>query len=329
MKLRGKLILSCAALAAVATTAFSTTYAWYTSNDTVTATGLTAKTETDGSDSLQISSDGSNWKTTIDLSTVINTDALKLLKPVERTAATNAVGTFKLQNGDGTTNPVSDTSAAAGTGIVQFVLYFRNVSSATSAVYLNAATYSNTTGITTSQTTPVLPNTKLIADLNANYTTAANTSYSIDILRALDFEIAVETGTVKEGQPVVDAKVATTAEGSGYTGVSAEAYNLEQTSYSDTVAATNFGTWDALDYYNTVKGLTGADAATRPTDYAEPATKLESIANKEAGKLADTTPLTVVKTTWTLYLDGWDKACFDAVKAQSVKFDFTFATSVK
>ena len=48
-KLGLKLGLSCAALAACATTLVSTTFAWYTSNDSVKATGITGKTsEADG-----------------------------------------------------------------------------------------------------------------------------------------------------------------------------------------------------------------------------------------------------------------------------------------
>ena len=55
MKLRNKLILSCAALAAVATTAVSTTFAWSTANDSVKATGVTGKTNENDSTLLLIS----------------------------------------------------------------------------------------------------------------------------------------------------------------------------------------------------------------------------------------------------------------------------------
>ena len=55
MKLRNKLILSCAALAAVATTAVSTTYAWYTSNVDVSASGITAKSASAADSTLLIS----------------------------------------------------------------------------------------------------------------------------------------------------------------------------------------------------------------------------------------------------------------------------------
>ena len=54
MILRNKLILSCAALAAVATTAASTTFAWYTSNTEVQAGTITAVTQNSGADLLMI-----------------------------------------------------------------------------------------------------------------------------------------------------------------------------------------------------------------------------------------------------------------------------------
>ncbi len=54
MKLRNKLILSCAALAAVATTAFSTTFAWYTSNTKVTADNVSGTSANSGSQLLMI-----------------------------------------------------------------------------------------------------------------------------------------------------------------------------------------------------------------------------------------------------------------------------------
>ena len=49
-KLGLKLGLSCAALAACATTLVSTTFAWYTSNDTVKAEKITGKTNENDAD---------------------------------------------------------------------------------------------------------------------------------------------------------------------------------------------------------------------------------------------------------------------------------------
>ena len=68
MKLRNKLILSCAALAAVATTAVSTTFAWYTANTEVTAGTLTAETEAGSDKLLLISETGAKgtWGSKID-----------------------------------------------------------------------------------------------------------------------------------------------------------------------------------------------------------------------------------------------------------------------
>ena len=66
-KLGLKLGLSCAALAACATTLVSTTFAWYTSNDTVKATGITGKTSEQDATLLLISKSGrvGSWGATV------------------------------------------------------------------------------------------------------------------------------------------------------------------------------------------------------------------------------------------------------------------------
>ena len=66
-KLGLKLGLSCAALAACATTLVSTTFAWYTSNDTVKAEGITGKTSEQDATLLLISRTGKvgSWGATV------------------------------------------------------------------------------------------------------------------------------------------------------------------------------------------------------------------------------------------------------------------------
>ncbi len=314
MKLKGKLILSCAALAAVATTAFSTTYAWYTSNTEVKATGLEASTGTSNDSALQISLDGQTWGASVDLGAVVEN-----LTPVQRNAgATGVASTFTTQNINGTTNPVSSTAddATKLLNYVQFDLYFRNITiadSATSPVYIKSAVVSN------AQSGGV--NTKLLTDI-LTHTQAANTYYKVDLLRALDMEIAAGY-TAPVG---ADAKVECTSS-TATTGQKTSLYNLESYAGTDTLAGLSTG-WDALTYYNTVKGLT-TDAATRPEGYAEPTTGFSTVLNSQ-DSLIGTIPSNkqILKTTWTLYLDGWDTACFDACKGQTVSFSFVFTTAL-
>lgn len=66
MKLRKKLLLSLAALAACATTFVSTTFAWYTTNTKVEANNVTGASADSGAASIFISGDGSKWYQKVD-----------------------------------------------------------------------------------------------------------------------------------------------------------------------------------------------------------------------------------------------------------------------
>jgi len=324
MKLRGKLILSCTALAAVATTAFSTTYAWYTSNSVVTATGIQASTAAAQSDALQISLNGNAWGATVDLTSVLA--SAKSLTPVDRTANTNAVGTYKLWNPEG--NAVSDTEATAGSNYVQFDLYFRNLGQA-STVQIAGTVVTNVSKV---NAVAGLPTQKTLADIGT-YTAAAHPTYTVDLLRALDLEIAASTIVIDEELPVaVNSIDSNTTNPKTWTALATKIYSL----HNHHVSTTGAFTIDTLDgnatanshaYYNAVKGLTGTDAL--PVDgTGVAADKQIDTAFAPTGdamiKLADTTTQTIVKTTWTIYLNGWDEACFDACRGQDITMSLTF-----
>ena len=329
MKLKGKLILSCAALAAVATTAFSTTYAWYTSNTEVKATGITASTGTSNDSALQISLDGSTWGASVDLTTLLA--SAQTLTPVQRNAgATGVASTFTTQNLAGTTNPVSATAgdATRTANYVQFPLYFRNITiadSTTSDVYIKSATIVN------QQAGGV--DTKLLTDIGT-HTQAANSKYKVDLLRALDLEIAASyTAAVGADEKVeCDGNTVTTGEKTSLYNLEAYACkNAAGTTVKDTLSDLAANSWDALGYYNTVKGLTGADVAVRPAaaDYVIPATGLDTVVNTANSKLGTIqSNKQILKTIWTLYLDGWDTACFDACKGQTITASFVFTTQI-
>ena len=85
MKLKGKLIMSAAALAACAATLTSTTYAWYTANTAVDANGVTGATANTGTSSIQIAkekADKKNWSSLVNLTTneISNYDQLTPLQ---------------------------------------------------------------------------------------------------------------------------------------------------------------------------------------------------------------------------------------------------------
>ena len=116
MKLRNKLIMSGVALAACAATLTSTTYAWYTTNTEVSATGISGAALESGTSSIYISLDGEEWGQSVDL-----TDALTgTLVPV------SLDGTKKFRKLSNTASDAGFMGAeASGNDVVSFTLYFK------------------------------------------------------------------------------------------------------------------------------------------------------------------------------------------------------------
>ena len=348
MKLRNKLILSCAALAAVATTAVSTTYAWYTSNREVTASGITAQTASNGDDLLLISRTGvqNSWSANVDLSD-INVN----LTPVYK----DATGAFKLMtaNPEGSDDDITDGtevfSAATG-GYISFDLYFKSGNATDLTVQFKTFKLKNVTGITSTQTTKVLP-TKSALTSNVgtsgqsgfidNGLGAVGASYSVDILRAMTMEIS-EGNTLEAVTGKTPAAPATTA--STY-------YQFNGLASGD-----NVGTgYNAHKYYNAILGTQITDDADGSVEYrtsaeTTPSTREElygssakvnaetsactswaftnSTGSGTAGTAGtDDTGVSILKVHFDIYLDGWDFACFDACQGQNITLDMVFETA--
>jgi len=134
MKLRNKLILSCAALAAVATTAVSTTFAWYTQNSTVHALNATGVSMDSGNSSIFISGDHEHWWSKVDTTSDIETQRFTVseteLVPVSF---------------DGT-NWVDEKGATTTKSAVTFTLYFKTQDAdADVNIAISTLTVANTT----------------------------------------------------------------------------------------------------------------------------------------------------------------------------------------
>ncbi len=189
MKLRNKLILSCAALAAVATTAVSTTFAWYTSNTEVRVGTITANTKNSGADLLMIADglstttnpgdtpvalDALKWDTKID-SIVTNAAQMTPLayngkvKGQKYSAATDATAetadtagalTQIKSNADATTpKMVTDTKASDDAGYLHFVLYLKNGATTEKNITMNVISLTNVTAATALPPTSTLTST--------------------------------------------------------------------------------------------------------------------------------------------------------------------------
>ena len=243
-KLGRKLILSAVALGAVATTAVSTTFAWYVSNDTVTATAITAKTDTAGSNSLQISADGVKW----------NATATPSVKNVNLKPVYYKDGKFYDLAGEEVTEGTADTTSSGTTvkgneGYYAFDLYFRNIGLEDAGnVYLKAFTLTNTTA--------TLPSETALADFGTlDHNT--NGEYTVDLLRTLNLRISSQTRVVTAH--TVDASgTANVTAGTEATKGNENGYTLKN--YHDSKnkedSLDTYPTANAHKYYNAAKNIT-------------------------------------------------------------------------
>lgn len=313
-KLGLKLGLSCAALAACATTLVSTTFAWYTSNDSVKATGITGKTSEADDTLLLISKYGrkGTWGASVDLTSETANVVLDPLAYVD--------GAYYGWNADG--NAVSEKPATAnGTtdSYISFTLYFKSGSGDSLPVLVEEVTLTNTTGVTEASPTLKLPTKSVLAD----GTGSTNATYSIDMFRATNIATTVYAAEeVATGTPTAAAGTRT-------------CYNLD--SYAGTDSYVD-GTSNAHTYYNNVKSLkAGAGAidttkAGSETNQQDFKTKFAAAGTKigDTGEGGSSTGLdNCLAVRFDIYLDGWDKACFDACRQQtfSLAMSFTATTS--
>ncbi len=339
MKLRNKLVLSCAALAAVATTAVSTTFAWYVTNTTVTATGVTAGTDAANSTTLQISKNGSTWGPTVD----IDIDTGKF-NPVsygkngngKASSAADAAVDDKFYGWDATGNAVS-TDEAGATDYVQFTLYFRNLGGKQDTVYLKSFELKNTSS--------ALPTQRVLATDGLVKTGGTLKTYNVNLLRALSLKLDKVQNTFTDktdyNVAVADTAVAATSSTTFYSLEAFYGFNTKADSLADTTNTLGTSA-NAHTYYNAAKNLTSGIATSNPlvesaalaTGYAN-ATYTTTAANAislgvSKGTTSDGSTAqdaTYVKTTWTIFLNGWDQFCFDGVKGQTITLSMGFTTA--
>ena len=368
MKLRNKLILSCAALAAVATTAVSTTFAWYTANDTVKANGITGKTSSQDATLLLISKTGisGQWGASVDInSSAVTLDPVtymtadKYVKAKDVTSdnfATKKASLFTASTGatpaytavgesaefNATTNyfykkeagkyyqwdsannqeGAEATGGLAGTNqYISFYLYFKSGSAQALDVTIDKFNLRNTT-YAEGTTTLALPTQTVLAE----GTGASGSTYTVDMLKATNIVITqlqgVESASTSSTSPVIAAGTGTR-----------NAYACDSMGAAGTIGSDA----NAHTYYNNVKTLSGADALSTSIESSEtsigtvdtlngtagtPATKYTFTVNTGAGATGSQDSILMVR--FDIYLDGWDKLCFDACRKQTFALDMEF-----
>jgi len=301
MKLRNKLILSCAALAAVATTAFSTTFAWYTSNTKVTASNINSASASVGSTLLLIKDFGAatpEWTTGI--ADVVETG--------------NAL--MPLQYNSGALVGINYKTAAKGTSDVagsycMFHLGLMNAGKDSITVQLKLDSLTNTTTTFGNTAKPVIA--KGATAFGGQ--TAPTGNYTVDLLRVLNLEIESAT---------VTASSAGQASSAHYDLAPAANYGYN----SDTIST--YADANAVSYYNLVmedtKDVDPADAVVPSTAITAGATTnlVEFTVPAALDSSTGVTNDTYLDLTFKVFINGWDQYCFDAVQGQSFGMALSF-----
>ena len=315
MKLRKKLILSCAALAACATTMVSTTYAWYTSATDVSVSGVTGSTNnasTDGS-LLVAKKTAEGWSTYSNTVTIGADEAAAYenrgnkIEPL----ALNSNGALISQENAISVIKGGSSSATEHVG----------TSGAYISIPLKFKTTKNTAGTVNIylKTLSIINNasgalTKVDGIATAGDVTQG-TPYSIDACYAMNMMVCLDGTKYASatdhlfdlgGYVGANDKTATTITGN------AAAYNVDSRAHA---------------YYNSV--MTSADKkySSVPAD-----NRLVENATASATSLYtftttdDASAVNEVTLYFVFYLDGWDNDCYDACRGQSFTINMGFTS---
>jgi hypothetical protein len=313
MKLKGltKLALSGVALAAVAATLGTSTYAWYVTNATATANGVQGTAQAGGTGNVlvaqgstantavndhgafqqNITMAGSNYG--LDGSTTVATTASGLLPATPGTAAiaTDATSPSTYANAITSSSQISsavwvdkDGHAQASGNYIKFDIWVLSTSKTT----INLSySISNITAQADVKTQLAYASTGLPEDVDQG------DAFAVNMVDALRMAI-VPTG----------ASLATTVS-TGLFDVAASASATSATYGSFTTGGS------ANDYLTAVLGEDCVTAGV--TGVSQSVIPLTVVANQEA------------KLTFYMWLEGTDAQCFDSCNGQSFKVDFTFA----
>lgn len=186
-----------------------------------------------------------------------------------------------------------DDKATAATDYYQFTIYFKTTKTYDSSVQ-NIPVYLKTFKLT--NTTPTLPSYDNLLGANNGVSGApTEASYSVDTVRALD--LLIDNGT-KKAYDLTGTQTYQTGKEKGFTDISLA---------------------DALGYYNASMGATEE----RPEEFD----KLELVDFAVTTIDAASGAYQVKSVTFTIFLNGWDKYCFDACKGQDFTLEMSFSTS--
>jgi hypothetical protein len=321
MKFKGltKLAMSGVALAAVAATLGTSTYAWYVVNPTANVTNVQASTANAGDTSILVSKDGSNFSGKIAFgandfngSGVFannNRAAFVPVRPIEKVDGT-AFYTGDVLDADATT---SNTSNA----YLKFSVWVKAAKAGDVSVKLSAT---NTTGVDASHTTATLPTQYAYQDVTSSIT--ATNTFTVDAINALRTAVFIDaatTATVYETDKI--------AYQSNYSADSKYS-TLSLGQVNDTTKKTGTATLiDADGVTSTSESLKGAHLYYAQVMTELPVTTTDNVTVTSATNISDVTLAaanTAVKLTFVVWLEGGDDLCFDACGGQTFEFGLQF-----
>lgn len=325
-----KLFLSCAALAACATTLVSTTFAWYTSNTEVAlgAQSAASQTNADGDDilvsrALTYDTSGAKlttgraaatWSEYSNNGTPVLTDSVTL-KPVYYNVTDKTYKTLDSvedpESGANATVTYSDDSLSAN--VLEFRLRFKSQKTITSAAEKVSIYVS---GITLTNTRKSADDSKVPADVHGEGTGISKPGdYNVDILKAIKLNVS-SAAVTKTGDTYSTGEFGTVA-----------TYGFESFGADDT----NVGIANAIGYYNkALRNATGDKPIAAPaTNYnvGTETTKLEQASSNNAVKICEIGTTGYTEVIFVFYLDGWDNYCYNACRKQGISVALTFSSS--
>lgn len=302
-----KLILSGTALAAVAATGATSTYAWYTTNTEVNANNIIGASAATGDASIFISGTGAagSWKQTIDY------DAGEIILSGAGVADENDPeegGLTPVTYVAGTTNNWLNQKGQAVTtpNVINFDLYFKTAPTDDDVkIAIKSVTVENTT-TGYAGTNASLPQFENIL---------TGSSYSVNVLEALALKVGNYSSTEASNSYVGCYSLTP-----GGIVAAAEDYTH--------AAGSKISGYTAHEYVNEV--MTGEKEATSAQGVTQITSAVASFptfsATDESIAIA-TLPAagTAVSVPFTVFLNGADVDCFDACKGQTFKFSIQFA----
>lgn len=274
-----KLALSAVTMGVAALTVTTTTFAWFTSNTSATASSIKATTVGAGEGNLLISTDAKNWATS---ATLTDHSATKL-------APTQLInGEFKEL--DGTTDNSANT--------VSYTLYF-----SVSNVAKGAKIQMNLSDLKFGADTEPTYQQKLLADAGSTAKAGSTVSVKYGDVLAMRIEEAAlpsdATTTAQEGQP-----------GTLFANNGAKNYRYRAEDLSGA---------DAVTYYNNILGKEIVRPTEGQGDYKFETTYLSTADSKiDIYQLGEEQDSAVFGLTFTFFIDGWDAQCFNAVSQGSI-----------